>query len=77
MKDKLNRLDAILNELQMDEYLNEYSLPKIGEARGLVNELVKNCSIPLVSNCDHSNEVQRQGDGFVYTVCGDCGKDLD
>ena len=30
-----------------------------------------------VSNCDHSNEVQRQGDGFVYTVCGDCGKDLD
>lgn len=30
-----------------------------------------------VSKCDHSNEVQRQGDGFVYTVCGDCGKDLD
>ena len=52
MKDKLNRLDAILKELQMDEYLNEDSLPKIGEARGLVNELVKNCSIPLVSNCD-------------------------
>ena len=52
MKDKLNRLDAILNELQMDEYLNEDSLPKIGEARGLVNELVKNCSIPNVSNCD-------------------------
>lgn len=23
------------------------------------------------------NEVQRQGDGFVYTVCGDCGEDLD
>ena len=49
MKDKLNRLDAILKELQMDEYLNEDSLPKIGEARGLVNELVKNCSIPDVS----------------------------
>ena len=48
MKDKLNRLDAILNELQMDEYLNEDSLPKIGEARGLVNNLVKNCSIPVV-----------------------------
>ena len=27
--------------------------------------------------CTHENEVQRQGDGFVYTVCGDCGKDLD
>ena len=51
MKDKLNRLDAILNELQMDEYLNEDSLPKIGEARGLVNDIVKNCSIPLVRSC--------------------------
>ena len=34
------------------------------------------CDLHNVSNCDHSNEVQRQGDGFVYTVCGDCGKDL-
>jgi len=52
MKDKLNRLDAILNELQMDEYLNEDSLPKIGEARGLVNELVKNCS------CDEQQAIE-------------------
>ena len=50
MKKKLNRLDELLHELQMDEYLNEDSLPKIGEARGLVNELVKNCSTPVVSN---------------------------
>ena len=48
MKDKLNRLDTILHELQLDEYLNEDSLPKIGEARGLVTELVKNCSITVV-----------------------------
>ena len=27
--------------------------------------------------CTHENEVQRQGNGFAYTVCGDCGKDLD
>jgi hypothetical protein len=27
--------------------------------------------------CTHENEVQRQGDGFVYTVCSDCGEDLD
>jgi len=40
MKDKLNRLDAILNELQLDEYLNEDALPKIGEARGVVNVLL-------------------------------------
>ena len=38
---------------------------------------VERLALLHVSNCDHSNEVQRQGDGFVYTVCGDCGKDLD
>lgn len=42
--------------------------------QALYNEL---CVLFNVSNCDHTNEVQRQGDGFVYTVCGDCGKDLD
>jgi len=30
----------------------------------------------IVSNCKHENEIMRQGDGFVYGVCGDCGKDL-
>jgi len=29
-----------------------------------------------VSTCKHENEIMRQGDGFVYGVCGDCGKDL-
>ena len=28
-------------------------------------------------HCNHLNEVQRQGNGFVYTVCGDCGEELD
>ena len=27
--------------------------------------------------CNHENEIQRQGDGFIYTVCKDCGIDLD
>lgn len=45
MKDKLDELDAILIELQMDEYLNEDSLPKIQEARGLINDLVKSFHI--------------------------------
>jgi hypothetical protein len=30
----------------------------------------------IVSNCKHENEIMRQGDGFVYGVCDDCGKDL-
>jgi hypothetical protein len=66
MKDKLNRLDAVLNELQMDEYLNEDSLPKIGKARGLVNELVKNCSIPDVVG--QSEQCCDVCDGYGYTV---------
>lgn len=41
----------------------------------------KQCDIHVVvghsEQCTHENEVQRQGDGFVYTVCGDCGEDLD
>tara|TARA_R110002020_G_scaffold447134_2_gene659471 strand:+ start:872 stop:1069 length:198 start_codon:yes stop_codon:yes gene_type:complete len=51
------------------------------EAEKRIDEKLKNGSelfgLYDVSNCDHSNEVQKQGDGFVYTVCGDCGKDLD
>ena len=27
--------------------------------------------------CTHENAAQYQGDGFVFTVCGDCGEDLD
>ena len=49
MKEKLNQIDAILNELQMDEYLNEDSLPKIGKAREIVQQLVINCNAPDVS----------------------------
>lgn len=48
-KEKLNEIDAILHELQMDEYLNEHSLPKIEKVRELVQNLVKNCSISRVS----------------------------
>jgi len=26
--------------------------------------------------CEHKNETLRQGDGFTYSVCSDCGEDL-
>ena len=32
--------------------------------------------IKRVSNCKHENEITRQGDGFTYVICGDCGADL-
>ena len=34
-------------------------------------------TIPVVMGCKHENEQQMQGDGFVYTVCADCGEDLE
>ncbi len=26
--------------------------------------------------CKHKNETIRQGDGFTYVICSDCGRDL-
>ena len=39
-------------------------------------ELAKQCAIHVVSNCKHKNEQMKQGDGFVYVTCKDCGTDL-
>ena len=38
--------------------------------------LVKNLSLSGVVDCKHDNEIMRQGDGFVYSTCGDCGDEL-
>lgn len=46
----------------------------------VVTDVVKSCSIHTFEKqikCTHFNEVQRQGDGFIYTFCKDCGIDLD
>jgi len=40
-------------------------------------EKMEALNIPVVIGCKHENEQQMQGDGFVYTVCADCGEDLD
>ena len=81
MKTQIEKLDRLIREIEMDEYLNEETLPKIREAKGLLNTLHEQCNIANVvwqsEQCTHENEVQRQGYGFIYTVCGDCGEDLD
>jgi hypothetical protein len=78
MKEKLNQIDAILNELQMDEYLNEDSLPKIGKAREIVQQLVKNCNAPAVvkSVCEHPRE-HRSYIGRNTLKCGICGLEFE
>lgn len=30
----------------------------------------------ISSVCEHKKEVMRQGDGFVYVTCKDCGEEL-
>ncbi len=41
----------------------------------LYEKEVKSTLAP-VSGCKHENETMRQGDGFTYSVCSDCGADL-
>ena len=38
--------------------------------------LVKNLSLSGVVDCKHDNEIMKQGDGFVYSTCLDCGDEL-
>ena len=39
-------------------------------------EEVNDFILPDVINCKHENELTKQGDGFTYVVCKDCGEDL-
>jgi hypothetical protein len=38
--------------------------------------VVNKLPIHVVVDCKHDNEIMRQGDGFVYSTCGDCGDEL-
>jgi hypothetical protein len=41
-----------------------------------IKDKLKLFFIPDVVDCKHDNEIMRQGDGFVYSTCGDCGDEL-
>jgi len=45
MKTQIEKLDRLIREIEMDEYLNEETLPKIREAKGLLNTLHEQCNI--------------------------------
>ncbi len=48
MKIQIEKLDRLIREIEMDEYLNEETLPKIREAKGLLNTLHEQCNIANV-----------------------------
>jgi len=45
MKTQIEKLDRLIREIEMDEYLNEETLPKIRKAKGLLNTLHEQCNI--------------------------------
>ena len=49
LNNQIGKLGTILHELEMDEYLNEETLPKIREAKGLIHELHEQLHIDRVS----------------------------
>jgi len=53
---------------------------KVGLAKfiELTNKLYEaiNYTHSCTEVCEHKNETLRQGDGFTYSVCSDCGEDL-
>ena len=52
----------------INDWLNEHGDKKIEEKVKL--------TLTDVVDCKHDNEIMRQGDGFVYSTCGDCGDEL-
>jgi len=62
----------------VDQYVAEVGAELQEELRQIDQALLVLSNVVGQSEqCTHENEVQRQGDGFIYTVCGDCGEDLD
>lgn len=81
MIDKKKLIEELL-DCVADATNTETQITSLTMAGMLMNEVLDEAlTIPVVvgqsEQCTHENEVQRQGDGFVYTVCSDCGEDLD
>ena len=63
----------------IESLIEKRTRPLKGQIRELQTELIKlkqALTIPVVVDCKHDNEIMRQGDGFVYSTCGDCGDEL-
>ena len=63
----------------IESLIEKRTRPLKGQIRELQTELTEQeqaLTIPVVVDCKHDNEIMRQGDGFVYSTCGDCGDEL-
>ena len=67
MKTQIEKLDRLIREIEMDEYLNEETLPKIREAKGLLNTLHEQCNIAnVVKSLPNDEEVKAHIDTLPY-----------
>lgn len=68
---------TLLNEIRRNYSVlkKQWTVDKVEWLQSVINEELKH--IGDFELCKHENEVQKQGNGFVYTVCGDCGQSLD
>lgn len=62
-------------ETVFDAYADNDLRPKV-PSDYYVEWLEEQLTLTDVVDCKHDNEIMRQGDGFVYSTCGDCGDEL-
>ena len=81
MKDKILK---VISDNSVPKHFCEYGegiFADINAVDSMAEEIVKLFSIPVVvvseaELCEHEHETLRQGDGFVYSVCAECGEEL-
>tara|TARA_R110000787_G_scaffold155785_1_gene269561 strand:+ start:42 stop:266 length:225 start_codon:yes stop_codon:yes gene_type:complete len=63
--------EAELEIMDFERTSNRTTLKLINALKVAINFIP--CCTEL---CEHKNETLRQGDGFTYSVCGDCGDEI-
>jgi len=71
-KDRYSSNKAIKYVVQLGELKNYLTEKALIELKSKLNTF----AIPVVVDCKHENEIMKQGDGFYYSTCGDCGDEL-
>ena len=83
----LSKIDELLKqakEMEKEQIVESFSLGIISHHDAFKNQNKWNNGEQYynetfkseIINCKHENELMRQGDGFVYVVCEDCGINL-
>ena len=84
--EEINLITSILRRENIKPQMFSYKVYK-NESEGNINCVINGKSeqqssdsmLPdaLLLVCKHENEKQMQGNGFIYTICADCGEDLE